>query len=434
MPSPKSIRALLLLLCATLSALAFPAHAKPQSATPYATQYLAAARRTLISVQNNAPQINRVAELIAARHLKGGMIGSVFHGQSLEEELTGRAGGLTHMGFDRAWSRDRTPEMNAHNVAFIGWERAPAPADLATLQKLHDEKTYIVGFGPRRLPALANHVKLCDAFFDTGFGADDRVVKLKGGAKAGHANLLVNMLNGWTLTGEIVAALTRQGQMPTMWKSWMYPEGREWSDKYFGKTQFHDDFIIAPIPAGTLTRAYLQEIRANITRFETQLPQVATAAAQIADELKAGRKTLVATQGHAPFRYVGYYEDARWTTLVDFDGSSEAHIGAMRATPDGALVLRLGYHGLRQNEAAVLAEKKQRVLLVTVPTPRPEFQPPPGIPLTIDMGWTYGDAAVPIAGYPINVLPPSGIMQIIAYESINTEVLSRLPKEPEARP
>ena len=46
--------------------------------------------------------------------------------------------------------------------------------------------------------------------------------------------------------------------------------------------------------------------------------------------------------------------------------------------------------------------------------------------MTIDMQWKYGDAAIPIENYPIKILPASGVMQVVAYEAINTEVLARL--------
>ncbi|MEO6908647.1 MAG: hypothetical protein ABI210_12235 [Abditibacteriaceae bacterium] len=389
-----------------------------------AQQYTNFALRAVADVENNQTEIERVAAIIAARHLKGGLVSAVFHQQSLEEEITGRAGGL--MAASVGWP-GRTPEMDKQNVALVGWERAPGAGDLEQLQKLHDAGTLIVGFGPRAMPQLAEHVKLCDEFFDTGLGANDQVVTLPDGSHVGQGNLLINMLNAWSLTGEFVAALTREGKMPTMWKSWMYPDGRAWSDKYYNKMQFHDDFTIAPIAAGVLSRAYLEEIRANIHRFsDTQSTFVTRAANMIAKESKAGRKTIVATQGHAPWRYVGQNEDARWAILNDFDHEVPSQMEAQAKTPDKALVLRLGYQGLHKDEAALLAKKKQRVILISVPSPLPDFQPPAKLPLSIDMGWKYGDAAVDIAGYPIKILPPSGVMQIVAYESINVEVLARL--------
>jgi len=42
------------------------------------------------------------------------------------------------------------------------------------------------------------------------------------------------------------------------------------------------------------------------------------------------------------------------------------------------------------------------------------------------MGYPFGDACVEIKGYPFKVFAPSGVMQLVSYEAINVEVLSRL--------
>lgn len=57
---------------------------------------------------------------------------------------------------------------------------------------------------------------------------------------------------------------------------------------------------------------------------------------------------------------------------------------------------------------------------------RPEFQMPNDLLNFIDMGFEFGDACVRLPNYPIRVLPPSGVMQIVAYETVNAEVLSRI--------
>ena len=46
------------------------------------------------------------------------------------------------------------------------------------------------------------------------------------------------------------------------------------------------------------------------------------------------------------------------------------------------------------------------------------------------MGWEFGDACVTIKGYPIKLFPPSGVMQLVAYEAVNVEVLARLVEPP----
>jgi len=71
------------------------------------------------------------------------------------------------------------------------------------------------------------------------------------------------------------------------------------------------------------------------------------------------------------------------------------------------------------------------VILATGENTRPEWQPDDeflqGLAVEIDMGYKMGDAAVTIEGYPIRVFPPSGVLQLVTYEAVNAEVLSRVP-------
>jgi hypothetical protein len=136
--------------------------------------------------------------------------------------------------------------------------------------------------------------------------------------------------------------------------------------------------------------------------------------------------------GHAPWTYVGQYEDARWGTPFELESTSPPHVESYKNTPEGALVLRLGYGGLDTKAAEIYAGKKQRVILISVPDERPEFQATKDVLMNIDMGWEYGDALLSIPGYPVKLIPPSGIMQIVAYESVNVEVLARLPQPAKA--
>ena len=94
-------------------------------------------------------------------------------------------------------------------------------------------------------------------------------------------------------------------------------------------------------------------------------------------------------------------------------------------TPDGALVLRLGYVGLHQDLDALFRRKKQRVMLITAENPRAEFAVPASYEPRVDPGFAFGDACVALDGYPIPILPPSGVIQVAVYESINVAVQQR---------
>ena len=39
-----------------------------------------------------------------------------------------------------------------------------------------------------------------------------------------------------------------------------------------------------------------------------------------------------------------------------------------------------------------------------------------------DLGFAFGDACVTIDGYPIRVLPPSGVVQLAAFGAIDAEM------------
>jgi hypothetical protein len=387
----------------------------------YALQYVHFARNSVARTQADLPRIAKVGEAMATRYMAGGEINMLSNSQGLYPELSGRAGGLMHY----TWDPKRGAQQRANDMAIAGWDRAPDPGDLDQLKKFRAAGNYIVGFGPRGLPALAEFVPLCDVWFDTGLGADDRIVRLTDGQRVGHGNLLANMLNAWTLEGEFTGALTRHGLMPVFWKSFMYPDGRTWADTY-ANVKYHNDFKIAPIPAGKIGRAYLREMRANIGRFENnQMGHVANSVALINAEVTQGHKVPVLSVGHACSSYVGHYEDAVWAqhNSVAWDKASWTNFAA--TVPEGALVVRLGYTGVAPDEAAGYQSKNMRIVLITSINPDPAWKTPTDSPTFINMEWPYGDAAVSIKNYPIRILPPSGIMQIVAYESLNVEVLAK---------
>ena len=392
-----------------------------------ASQYLDALRVKLDEAAARIPEITILAERMAERHERGGIIGFPWLGSTLEQELYGRAGGLMHIGFDRGWTKDRTDEERANDVTIYAWDDAPRDGDLKRLQEDKAKGLFVVGFGARKARALAPHVAACDAWIDTGAGDDDRVINLKDGRRTGKTNHFTNAVNGWLFIGEFTAALTCHGKMPPMWKAWITTDGREWSDRYFQKTQFHADLKVPPVPAGELATRYLDRIRYLLDRLQrTELGDVRAFAAVIAAELRAGRKTTVASSGHMAMNWIARWDDQAWAENHELHNNVDSQMQSFeKDTPDGGLVLRLDAYGLHRGVDELFQRKKQRALLITAENPRPEFAIPGSYERHVDMGYAHGDACVWIEGYPIPILPPSGVMQIAAYESLSAEVLSQ---------
>lgn len=401
----------------------------PPPAPCAASQYLDALKVKLDQTAARLQGITKLAELMADRYERGGLLGFPWIGSTLEQELYGRAGGLMHIGLDRPWKAERTKEEQALDAMIYSWDDAPNDGDLRRLQEDKAKGLYLIGFGPRAAAALAPHVAACDAWIDTGAGEDDRAVPLRDGHRTGKTNHFSNAVNGWCFIAEFVSALTRRGKMPAMWKAWITIDGREWSEKYFHKTQFHSDYKVPPLPPGELGTRYLERIRYLVERLQrTELADIRSFAADIAAERRAGRKTTVASSGHMAMNWIARRDDAVWAVNHEVHDNVESQMQSfLKGTPDGGLVLRLDAYGLHRSVNELFQRKKQRVLLITSENPRPEFTVPAGFTHKVDMGYAHGDACVPLDGYPIPILPPSGVMMVAAYESLNAEVIALLP-------
>ncbi len=398
----------------------------PAPAASAASRYLEALKTKLDEAAARVPEITKLAERIAERHQHGGLIGFPWLGTTLEQELMGRAGGLMHIGFDRAWKPERTAEEKANDVVIYAWDDAPKEGDLKRVQDDRAKGLFVIGFGPRKSAGFAPHVAACDAWLDTGAGDDDRVIPLKDGRRTGKTNHFTNAVNGWVFIAEFVGALTRHGRMPAMWKAWITTDGRAWSDRYFQKTQFHDEFKVPPVPPGELAGRYLDRIRYLIERLQlTELPDIRAFAADIAAELRAGRKTTVASSGHMAMSWIGRWDDAAWAVNHEVHDNVDSQMQSFaKDTPDGGLILRLDAYGLHRSVQELFQNKKLRVLLITSENPRPEYAVPASYSRYVDMGYAHGDACVWLDGYPIPILPPSGVMQVAAYECLSAEVLA----------
>lgn len=423
-------------LMGVLTGAGFAADAANNKTTP-AQQYIDFALKACDHAEQQIPEMTRVAEIVADRFIAGGAFGLFREdvngsGQGLTEELMGRCGNMIHTGFCYHWKQEgRTDAERANDILVVGWTREPNLTDMERLQEYKKNHCYIIGFGPRNLPSLAEEVKVCDAWFDTGYGTDDFALTLPDGTKVGHGNLLNDCFSAWAFTGEFIAALTRRGKMPPIADSIlvMDKDMRRWN-KYFHKIQFEDEYKVPPVPAGKLAHAYLDAMRGLIKKYaNTQLPAVYRTADLIVEELERGQKTTVADISHMPWAYVGKNESDAWA--IASNETLYAHLpdtweNYKKTTPDGALVLRLGYSGFPKKEYDVLKQKNQRVMLIASEDPRPERQRPNDLLTYIDMGWNGDDACVDIPGYPIRILCPAGPMQLVAYETVNVEVLARL--------
>jgi len=190
------------------------------------------------------------------------------------------------VGFDRSYKKDRTDGEKAKDVALVAYHEAPPAGDAEGLKRLRERGCYVVGMGPRSGAGLGDVVGACDAWIDTSAP----------GVNGDAAACFSNVVHGWCLTGEFVAALTRRGKMPPVWKSFGYDDARTWAGRYFEKKQFHDDVTVPPVAAGELARSYVRQVRHAVCRLSVDEPALVESGKRIAAEHKAARKTVVASK------------------------------------------------------------------------------------------------------------------------------------------
>jgi uncharacterized phosphosugar-binding protein len=380
-------------------------------------------------------EITKIAQTMADRHLAGGMIGFPAWEHTLTYELWGRAGGVVHVGFDRPWKKERSTEEQAKDVAIVSYDgltkQTPGAKDVEEIKKVKARGGYVVGLGPKSDPRLAEVLPLCDAWIDSGVdGASPPSPGAAGPARAA-AHAVANVVHGWVLTAEFVAALTRHGKMPPMWLSFEHPGGKDWADQHLGKHQFHDDLTVPPILAGELGRRTLRQFRHPLRRLrEAEADHLREAGRLIAAEVAAGAKPVVGWSGHMPQNYVGKSNDP-WVhpfelpvILANWPQGIESYT---KNGPRESLVLRMSTCGLDPAELKIHQSKKQRLIVLTGTHHDPAWNVnPPDVLLRIDTGAPFADACVPVDGYPLRIIPPSGLAQLVAYQAVVAEVNERL--------
>jgi hypothetical protein len=227
-------------------------------------------------------------------------------------------------------------------------------------------------------------------------------------------------LAGFVLTAEFVAACTRRGRMPVMYESIGMYHGFTRIHRFLHANQsFHGEgegmyaSEVGPQPAGVLGRAFLEGMRAIIERLEREMrPRIEHAAAWAIEAKRTGRRVAMMTMGKHLFpREVTesemgqFFEAGDWPTgfsgrtmpELDFGpGDVILHIGYQH--PPASLLRYAAAHGCKVAYSSVLEDR--------------DYRDAPDV-TWVDPMFRWEDAIVPLDGYPIPILPPSGLVNIV---------------------
>lgn len=366
-----------------------------------AAKYLATLQTAIGDTRATLPTMTASADAAAKRVVAGGKLLASGSQHDFVVELCGRAGGL--MGIAPLTD---SGAAGSGDVVLYAARGVMLEEDRLRIKQLRGRGAYVVVFG------LQQNVCEADARINSGHGTG---TTLSLPNKICPTDSVVNIINGWTWTGEYIAACTRLGKMPTVYRSVHLDGGRERIEKYKGKT-FHDDMTISPIPPNVLGAAYLDALAKALSAIRSDsLDDIHTGAIKLREATPAHSTLLV--MGHM---FPAHYHDARAPQPF----GKMARLEENQPPADAQFTLVLGYQ--KPPTLAIAAAHVNREMLIYSSVQRAADDRVPFIRY-IDPHFPLEDGCVTIKGYDVSALPESGVVQAAIYWSLVAEAFPASP-------
>ncbi|HUV37968.1 MAG TPA: hypothetical protein VMY39_00065 [Planctomycetota bacterium] len=351
------------------------------------------------------------AEDAAGRLVAGGEL--YIDGTSgFAQEMFGRAGGFA---FTKVWQGER---IEANDVLLVGLMRpreADGPHALPTLAwGGRNFRGLVVHFAGHRWPGVAR--TLPNIRMDRW---KDRLKLIDTGAPDGAtwADVCVNQMSAvattWVFQGEMFAAGTRQGKTLATLASYVEPEGERWDRAVQGK-KLHPVFHVPAVPAGKIGTEYLLTAQKQVAEFLTsgEAKQVRLAAERLARAMKRGNRVFVIVSGHVHCGGAIVPRDVA-DRLIVYGRPWHLKSGLLKK---GDVLLDLGYLEYpKKRVVEALAAGGEVVTIAVADGPTDESR------THIRGHWTEWDSVINVTGYPVRILPSSGVVQTVQWYALMAE-------------
>jgi uncharacterized phosphosugar-binding protein len=390
-----------LLFCGT-GCVASHARTSEQSQRPApdapARAYLARLRAGIERARLQMPEIIRSAQRAAQNVTHGAHLYLAGSQTDFIAEFNGRAGGL--MAISAA------PKLlERGDVVLFAARSRFTNNDKLSIARWRDSGALVIAFASRALSKQPYFP--ADVIIDSG---DEPGLALAHTKQICPTDSVINVINGWTWTGEFISACTRLGKMPVIYRSYGLDGGRAWAEKYHGKT-FHDDLTVTPVNTGTLGSAYLDHLERYLdTQAEAPQARELARAAQWLNAEGPARSGLF-VMGHL---FPDHYQDARaprlFGTMTNWETIPPGHRPSM-----SPLTVMIGYQHAPQ--LLIDLARQRRIKLIYSSVERAPNDVHENV-IYIDPHWPIEDACVTLSGYPQPMLPASGVMQAAIYWSM----------------
>jgi uncharacterized phosphosugar-binding protein len=334
-------------------------------------------------------------------------------------EACDRAGGFRHI--------QPVPvdlKVTRKDVVLAGTVELHPDDQVAQLKKLKKTGALVILFGSKDSKAATE----ADFLIDNGLAAGIVPVMNAGNDSTliGPVAPMANVINMWTFSAELIAAMNRLGKMPTLWES-MFMPGADKRNSGIEKMAFDKKAKIEPVEPGVLGKQFIDAARSCLFEMKkNELDKLALAGKTCADAISSGHKVVASVVGHfmvAQTRMPGYPN--LFTVKSNLYGRQYLE-GVLQK---GDVFLHVGYSYTPAEELAFAREVGAKTVMVFTPGPT---KPNEGTPVAPDMSmidvyidpyWKHGDSVVEVPGYDVKVIPVSGVVMISSYWMIIGETV-----------
>jgi hypothetical protein len=333
-------------------------------------------------------------------------------------EACDRAGGLRHIQ-----PVPVSGKLTEKDVVLAGTLDLNPDAQLKQLMEYKESGALVIVFGSAESAVAGAADHLIPNGLETGIVP---VMDIPGSGRTGPVAGIANVINMWTLTAEFVAAVTRQGEMPTLWQS-MFVPGAAARNEPLGEHLFHPFMRIMPIEPQDMGLQYISAVKSYLENIRSnEIPKFKAAGKLCADTIANGGDVVASLIGHfmiSQQRMPGYPDI--FTTIENEYGSEQ-----LESVLDGNDVwLHVGYSYTPERELNYTSEIGAKTVCVFTPGPIKLGEGTPVVPNMDQIGiyinpyWKHGDAVVYAADYDTKIIPPSGVVMISCYWMLLGETL-----------
>lgn len=293
----------LILLISTLNLLG-GAQAPSAGQTALTDAYQQWMLSCLDAQEKEIPLITASAEKAAALYVNENYELVLAGEDGFVSEMYGRAGGIIPIQSLQWWRRGRQP----HGVLLYCLREGALQEDIATIQRLNNDGCQTILLGRPALTDEAVKAGVQTIAIINTYAAPHGGLFQAGDQWVVPTDQIARMSAEWSWLGEFIAACTRLGKMPIIWKSNGAEGGMDWNNKYRRNRYF--DNIPTVIPAGKLAKDYLTETRKDLlVLYANELKRIVTVAQWALDARAAGHTVYTYSNGHAALNDPGCLHD-----------------------------------------------------------------------------------------------------------------------------